>query len=145
MAFGQSFKREERKTITPGDYRVQVVEAEETVSKSSGKNMLVITVQPNGSDIKIKQYIVDNQYFNQNMTQFFDSFNVPFGDFDLPTWKGAIGAAKLVLDENEFLRVKYFIHRDKQGSLPQWEGQLPERQSVTTLGAPVEDDELPFD
>ncbi|NLE27543.1 MAG: DUF669 domain-containing protein [Clostridiaceae bacterium] len=144
MAFG-NFQREERKSITPGDYRVVIVDAEQTVSKTSGKDMLVITVQPNGSDIKIKQYIVDNQYFNQNMTQFFDSFNVPFGDFNLPTWKGAIGAARLVLDENEYLRVKFFIHRDKQGALPPWEGQLPERQAVTTLGAPVEDDELPFD
>ena len=79
------------------------------------------------------------------MTQFFDSFNVPFGDFNLAGWMGAIGAAKLVLDENEYLKVKSFVHKDKQGSLPPWEGQLPERQAVTTLGAPVEDDDLPFD
>ena len=67
------YVREEQSRLEAGDYRVAIVAAEEATSKS-GNPMIVVTVQPNGSNIKIKSYIVKNQYFNRNMTQFFDAF-----------------------------------------------------------------------
>ena len=85
------YSREESTRLTPGDYRVQVVDVQETTSKTSGNPMLVITVQPNGSNIKIPNYIVRNEYFNRNMTQFFDAFpQIQEGDFNFLGWVGCV-------------------------------------------------------
>ena len=150
MSNWDSYQREERPRLTPGDYRVEIVSVEEKESKA-GNPMIVVTVKPNGSNITIKHYIVKNQYFNRNMTDFFDSFNIDEGDFNFPTWVGAVGAAKLVEDENGYLKVRWFISESKAERLPAWQGQMPERQTVTTLGGTgafedvyPDDSELPF-
>ena len=147
MGIFDDYKREERKRLEPGNYRVSVVGVEETESKSSGNPMIVVTVKPNGSDIKINHYIVKNQYFNRNMTDFFDSFNVEEGDFNLLGWVGAVGAAHLKEDENGYLKVGWFINQKQAEKLPPWEGKMPERQMVVegfSSPEPYEEDDLPF-
>lgn len=149
MSTWDDWSREEAPRLEPGDYRVEITAVEETESKA-GNPMIVVTVRPNGSNINIKHYIVKNQYFNRNMTDFFDSFNIDEGDFNFPTWVGAIGAAKLAEDENGYLKVRWFISESKAKKLPPWQGTMPERQTITTIGGsgfvdidPAED-ELPF-
>lgn len=138
------YKREERARLSPGNYRVEIVSVEETESKA-GNPMLVIGVRPNGSNITIRHYIVKNEYFNRNMTDFFDSFNIDDGDFTLPTWIGAVGAARLKEDEKGYLKVQYFISEDKAEKLPPWEGEKPQRQVLTSLTELEEDDgDLPW-
>ena len=73
MSFFDGYRREERARLTPGDYRVAITEVEETTSRN-GNPMLVVTVQPNGSEIHIKHYLVKNEYFNRNLTELLDSF-----------------------------------------------------------------------
>ena len=95
MSNWDSYQREERTRLTPGDYRVEIVSVDEKESKS-GNPMLVIGIRPNGSSITINHYIVQgNEWTNRNLTEFFDSFNIDDGDFTLPTWIGAVGAARL--------------------------------------------------
>lgn len=138
------YKREERARLSPGNYRVEIVSVEETESKA-GNPMLVIGVRPNGSNITIRHYIVKNEYFNRNMTDLFDSFNIDDGDFTLPTWIGAVGAARLKEDEKGYLKVQYFISEDKAEKLPPWEGEMPQRQVLTSLTELEEDDgDLPW-
>ena len=84
--------------IEPGEHRVSIAAVEEKVSKS-GNNMIVLTLLVNGTTDKLMHYIVQGEYFNRNMTQFFDSFNIADGDFNLMTWPGAIGAAKIKEDD----------------------------------------------
>lgn len=144
-SFASGYKREETPRLEPGDYRVEILEAEESTSKSSGNPMLVLTLRPNGSPIKIKHYIVLNEYFNRNVTQIFDSFNIVEGDFQLSTWVGAVGAARLALDDQDYLKVKFFIKADKQDRLPPWVGEMPERKIAMEMpGTPVDSDEMPF-
>lgn len=145
MSSWDDFKREERPRLSPGDYRVTIVSAEERTSKA-GNPMIVIGLRPNGGSIIINHYIVKNQYFNRNMTDFFDSFNIDEGDFCFPSWIGAVGAAKLKEDDQGYLKVSYFISQDRADKLPPWEGEIPERQTVTDMGfSESEDDgELPF-
>ena len=150
MSTWDDWSREEAPRLEPGDYRVEITAVEETESKA-GNPMIVVTVRPNGSNIKIKHYIVKNQYFNRNMTDFFDSFNIEEGDFNFPTWVGAVGAAKLAEDDNGYLKVRWFISEDKAEKLPPWQGTMPERQTVTTLGSTgafvdvyPDESELPF-
>ncbi len=140
MSNWDGYQREERTRLEPGNYRVCITGVEEGVSKK-GNNMIILSVRPSGSNITIKHYIVKNEYFNRNMTDFFDSFDVPDGDFTFAKWLGAMGAAHLVEDEQGYLKVRYFIDRKKAEALPAWEGGKPERQEVTTL---PDDDELPF-
>ena len=143
MSNWDSYRREERPRLTSGDYRVEIVSVDEKESKA-GNPMLVIGVRPNGSNITINHYIVKNDWFNRNMTEFFDSFNIDDGDFTLPTWIGSVGAARLKEDDKGYLKVQYFINEDRAEKLPPWEGEMPERQELTTL-EPLEDDgDLPF-
>lgn len=139
MSNWSDYKREERTRLEPGDYRVEVVSVEEKTSKA-GNPMLVVSVRPNGSNITIQHYIVKNEYFNRNMTEFFDSFNIDDGDFTFPTWVGAVGAARLKHDDQGYLKVAWFINKKKAESLPAWSGKLPERQEVTSF-EPLDDDE----
>lgn len=150
MSTWDDWSREEAPRLEPGDYRVEITAVEETESKA-GNPMIVVTVRPNGSNINIKHYIVKNQYFNRNMTDFFDSFNIDEGDFNFPTWVGAVGAAKLVEDENGYLKVRWFISESKAEKLPPWQGTMPERQTITTIGGTggfvdvyPDESELPF-
>jgi len=106
--------------------------------------MIVVTIQPNGSNIKIKHYIVKNDWFNRNMTELFDSFNIDEGDFNFVSWVGAVGAAKLKEDEKGYLKVAWFINRDKADNLPEWVGEMPERQTVTEFKE-VETDDMPWE
>ena len=145
MSFFDGYKREERSRLTPGDYRVAITEVEETVSRS-GNPMLVVTVQPNGSEIHIKHYLVKNEYFNRNLTELLDSFGLG-ENFDTLTWVGAVGAARLVEDETGYLKVRYFLSPERAEKLPPWQGKEPERQEVSSLGDGFEmldDDDLPF-
>ena len=144
MSNWDSYQREERPRLTPGDYRVEIVSVDETESKN-GTPMLVIGVCPNGSNITINHYIVKNEWFNRNMTDFFDSFNIEDGDFELPTWVGAVGAARLKEDDRGYLKVQYFIKESRAEKLPPWEGKIPERQELTKIEEIEDDGELPWD
>lgn len=143
MGNWDDYRREERDRLAPGNYRVEIVSVEETESKA-GNPMLVIGVRPNGSKITIKHYIVKNEYFNRNMTDFFDSFNIDDGDFTLPTWVGAVGAAKLKEDDQGYLKVQYFISEGRAEKLPPWDGPLPERQELVQLKELKDDGDLPW-
>lgn len=143
MSIFYGYRREESARLEPGDYRVAITEVEETVSRS-GNPMLVVTVRPSGSTIRIKHYIVKNEYFNRNLTALKDSFGIDDEDNEILGWVGAAGAAKLVEDDRGYMKVRWFIHRDKQGALPPWEGEQPSRQQVQDFEELASDDDLPF-
>lgn len=146
MSFFDGYRREERARLTPGNYRVAITDVEETTSRN-GNPMLVVTVQPNGSKIHIKHYLVKNEYFNRNLTELLDSFGLG-ENFDTLTWVGAVGAARLIEDDSGYLKVRYFLSPEWAEKLPPWDGKQPERQEVSSLeddidGVP-DDDDLPF-
>jgi len=151
MGVFDDYKREETTVLPEGDYRVEIISAAETVSQTSGAPMIVFEVRPNNSKIKIRNYLVKNEYFNRNATKIFDSFNIEEGNFNILTWQGATGAAHICTDDSGYLKVKYWIKKDKADKLPPWEGEKPERQTVSTLDAPQGftaqtdiDDDVPF-
>ena len=141
-----NYQHEENKgTIAEGDRRCVIVAAEESVSKSSGNPMIVITVRPSGSTAKVKSYIVKNDNFNRNMTEFFAAFPaIEEGNFEFIEWIGALGAAKFGADDRGYLKVKWFLSPDKVENLPPFEGEVPERQTVTKLEEIDDESDLPF-
>ena len=52
------------------------------------------------------------------MTNFFDSVNIDEGDFNLPGWVGAVGAARFKEDDQGYLKVSYFIDKKALRSYP---------------------------
>jgi len=138
------------RTNKTGIQRCVITGAEERISKSSGKPMVVVTVMPSGSRAKVNNYIVKNDRFNQNMTSFFDAFpTIADGNFNFLEWIGAEGAANFVEDENGYIKVKWFVDPERAKDLPPFEGEKPEQQTVTTLDgesyAVVDNDgDLPF-
>ena len=141
----QREEREEQAKIT-GKMRCVITDVDEGVSKASGLPMITISVRPSGCGYKVKSYIVKNDHFNRNMTQFFDAFpEVGDGNFDFLTWVGCEGAAMFDLDERNYLKVKYWIDAVRAANLPPYEGDRPEKQEITTLNDEGDlDDEMPF-
>lgn len=145
MGFFDDYEVEESTRLEPGDYRVEVTNVEETVSKSSGKPMMVISLKPNQSNINVKYYIVRNDYWKQNLTEFYDCFLIPRGDDNILTWIGAVGAAKLVEDDNGYLKVKRLLDQKRQEKLPPWVGEVPKRQTLESIMEEADSEEdLPF-
>ena len=136
MSAWDDYKREEREeqAKVTGRLRCVIVDVEETESKTSGLPMIVVSVRPSGTVFKVKSYIVKNDHFNRNMTQFFDAFpEIGDGNFNFIEWIGCEGAAMFDLDEKCYMRVKYWLDAVRAESLPPYEGEKPEKQTVTTL------------
>jgi len=137
-----NYAREETERTGAGDYRFEVVSAEEKAS-STKKNMIVVGLKPNGATFTVYDYFVEGEYFNRKATQFFDATNVEDNNFDLLTWVGAVGAAHFKEDENGYLKVGYYLDKKRAEKLPPWQGEMPERQTVTEFKE-VEEEDLPW-
>lgn len=150
------FKRETN-IIAEGNYRMRIEEAEKTLSKA-GNDMIKLTLSVSGQNRKVWNYIVfmdDNpEITNAKLTQLYDSFDIPEGTFDLPTWVGKVGAGSIKHDDymgEKTERVTYFIKKEKQGDLPPWDepksggGAAPSPDGKQKAGGEVPDeDDVPF-
>lgn len=145
-----NYKREEgdNNSNLTGKRRCVIIGAEESVSRS-GNDMIVITVRPSGCKFSVKTYLVQGENFNRDATRLFDCFpEIGEGNFELLTWVGCEGAALFGEDENGYLKVKRWVYPKQAESLPPFEGEKPERQTITSLDDPEneeDDGELPFD
>ena len=147
MGYWDDYKREEREEQSKitGKMRCMITDVEESTSKASGKPMIIVSVRPSGTKFSVKNYIVKNEHFNRNMTQFFDAFpEIGDGNFNFIEWPGALGAAMFDLDDRGYLKVKYWIDAVKAESLPEFEGAKVERQTITAVDVEEPDDDLPF-
>ena len=151
MSNWTDFKREEneRESAVTGKHRVVITEATEGVtgqmSKTPGTPMIIVKVRPSGRQFSVTHRIVKNDYFNRNMTQFFDAFpEITFGDFNFLAWVGCEGAAMFRQDDRGYTNVAYFLSPERAADLPPFEGNKPERQSITTLDENEDDADLPF-
>lgn len=151
MSNWDGFQREEneRESAITGKYRVVVTDVDEAVtgpnSKNPGTPMIVIKLRPSGRRFTVTHRVVKNDYFNRNMTQFFDAFpEITFGDFNFLSWVGAEGAAMFKEGTNGYTELSYFLSPERAADLPPFEGEKPERQTITSLDDAEDDDELPF-
>ena len=125
-----NYSREESsgfELIPEGKHRIRIKAADKAVSKN-GNDMLVLQFEVNGYNSLLYHYIVfmedKPEITNRMLTQFFDSFkDIPEGDFNTANWVGKVGACVVKHEEyngDKSAKVKYFIHKDKQGDLPLW-------------------------
>lgn len=140
------FKREEKEfeEIPEGRYRVVIVDAQMAVSKNSGNDMLVIKMAVSGSNCNLWNYItfLDDrpEITNRMLTQFFDSFDIEGGDFNLSGYIGRAGGVQVKHDEQGRAKVQYFLNKKQQEPLPPWQGETPSKKLVEL----DDSEDLPF-
>ena len=112
--------------IPAGDFRVRIASAEEQTSKS-GNQMIKLVLDVSGYNSTIWHWIVfmpDNaKLTNQKLGELWNSFGIAQGNFDLNSWKGKVGAAKVKHEDyegNPTAKIAYFISKDRQEKLPPW-------------------------
>ena len=145
----EDYEEKSFQMIPVGDYRVRIAEAEEKVS-ANGNQMIVLTLDVSGYSSKIFHNLVllkDNpKLVNQKLGELWNSFGIQQGNFNLQSWVGKVGAAKVKHEEwNSEMRAKvaYFINRERQDKLPEWkEGN--NGNSANTGFTEVATDDLPF-
>ena len=141
------FRREESTftELPEGRYRVMIENAEMAISKSSGNDMLVIKLLVSNTQMHLWNYIVflDDrpEITNRMLTQFFDSFGIEDGDFDLNHYVGKVGGCQVKHDEQGRAKVQYFLSKKQQEALPPFVGELPKTTRFVTVGG---EDDLPF-
>lgn len=141
----------------PGNYRCVILGAEVTTSKKSGNRMLVISVRPSGTRATVKSYIVDNDYFDSNFSQFLDAFpQIKESGSASPdncfAWRGAVGAVKLNVNEDGYFEAKWFLAPEKAEDLPEfvWKArddepqEMPVFQELTELTNDDDESDIPF-
>ena len=123
--------------LPPGDYRVRIEKAEEAKSKTSGADMIKLTLAVSGSKRKLWFYIVfpfendpdfakKKRMTNQKLGEVWESFNLKVGDLNVLNWRGKVGAARVKQEKNEQKgemqnAVSYFLTRKRQEGLKPWQ------------------------
>lgn len=138
-------KESEFQKIPEGKYRLRIENAIKKVSKS-GNDMVELTLAISGKPIKVWFYLVFLSDYpditNRNLTAIYDSFGIEKGNMNFDSWKGKVGAGQLKYDENEYLKVHYFIKKEAQAGLPSW--VEPNSEEAVGEYITVEEDDLPF-
>ena len=114
------------KPIPVGDHRVRIASAEEKVS-GNGNQMIVLTLEVSGFNSKIWHNLTllpnNPKFTNQKLGELWNSFGIPQGNFDLPSWIGKVGAARVKHEDYKgepSPKVSYFISKEKQVKLEPW-------------------------
>ena len=137
------------KPIPIGDHRVRIASAEEQTS-GSGRQMIKLVLDVSGYSSTIWHYIVfmpENQKLtNQKLGELWNSFGIQQGNFNLQSWVGKVGAAKVKHEDyngETNAKIAYFINKDRQDKLPAW--KEPSNASASTTDfTPVDTGDLPF-
>lgn len=114
------------KPIPVGEHRVRIASAEEGVSQA-GNQMIKLVLDVSGYNSRIwhnVMFLADKQELtNQKLGELFNSFGIQPGNFNLPTWIGKVGAAKVKTElygDKVTTKVAYFINKERQEKLLAW-------------------------
>ena len=141
------------KPIPVGDHRVRIASAEEQIS-GSGRQMIKLVLEVSGYSSTIWHFIVfmnENQKLtNQKLGELWNSFGIQQGNFNLNSWVGKVGAAKVkheTYNNEPSAKIAYFISKDRQDKLPMWKepGNGSAIDSVVkAFNTVTVDEDLPF-
>lgn len=139
------YEEQSFKPIPVGDHRVRIASAEEQTSKS-GNQMIKLVLDVSGHNSTIWHYIVfmpENQKLtNQKLGELFNSFGIQQGNFNLQSWIGKVGAARVkheLYDGEPQPKIAYFVGKDRQDKLAAWV-EPANKVVATPTPAPASDD-----
>lgn len=133
------------KPIPVGEHRVRIASAEEGVSQA-GNQMIKLVLDVSGYNSRIWHNVMllaDKQELtNQKLGELFSSFGIQPGNFNIATWIGKVGAAKVkheTYNGEVSPKVNYFIGKDRQDKLPAWvePSNKAELTGQATVSAPT--------
>ena len=126
------FKDNSYELIPEGNYRVRIDKVEETVTHSSNKDMLKLTLSVSGYNSKLWGYIVlddtneetilrTNRYLNS----VFSSFGITSHTMDTREWEGKTGGVKVRHKDDaqgvKRAEVAFFLYAREVDKLPAWQ------------------------
>lgn len=140
---GNDFESEK---IPNGDYRMIIRGAEKAMSKDTvnPKKMIKLKLGVSGYAKNIYHYIVflpnNREITNRNLTNFFRSFGIEGGNFNLNSYLGKEGAGRIEIDSNGYEKVKYFLEGTMKDRLPTFAPPAKKAKVVE----PKQEDDIPF-
>lgn len=138
----------ESEQIPNGDYRMIIRGAEKAMSKDiiKPKKMIKLKLGVSGYAKSIYHYIVflpDNrEVTNRNLTNFFRSFGIQGGNFNLDSYLGKEGAGRIEIDSNGYEKVKYFLEGNMKDRLPAF--APPAKKAKVEKPKQELEDDIPF-
>lgn len=146
MSWNYERVESEFERVPEGEHRIRIRSVEKTLS-AAGNEMLKFEFNVSGMNSILFHYIVflpdKPKITNSNLSRFFDSFaDIPDGNFNLMEWVGKAGAA-LVEHDGQYDRIKRFIPKSRQDSLPPWK-DTGSNTADSMTGFVEVDDDLPF-
>ena len=136
----------ESEQIPNGDYRMIIRGAEKAMSKDTvnPKKMIKLKLGVSGYAKNIYHYIVflpnNREITNRNLTNFFRSFGIEGGNFNLNSYLGKEGAGRIEIDSNGYEKVKYFLEGTMKDRLPTFAPPAKKAKVVE----PKQEDDIPF-
>ena len=136
----------EAEQIANGDYRMIIRGAEKAMSKDAvnPKKMIKLKLGVSGYAKNIYHYIVflpnNREITNRNLTNFFRSFGIEGGNFNLNSYLGKEGAGRIEIDSNGYEKVKYFLEGTMKDRLPAFAPPVKKAKVVE----PKQEDDIPF-
>ena len=137
----------ESEQIPNGDYRLVIRGAEKAMSKDTvnPKKMIKLKLGVSGYAKNIYHYIVflpnNREITNRNLTNFFRSFGIEGGNFNLDSYLGKEGAGRVEIDSNGYEKVKYFLEGTMKDRLPAF---APPAKKAKVEKPKQEEDDIPF-
>ena len=137
----------ESEVIPNGDYRMIIRGAEKAMSKDTvnPKKMIKLKLGVSGYAKNIYHYIVflpnNREITNRNLTNFFRSFGIEGGNFNLDSYLGKEGAGRVEIDSNGYEKVKYFLEGTMKDRLPAF---APPAKKAKVEKPKQEEDDIPF-
>ena len=137
----------ESEQIPNGDYRMIIRGAEKAMSKDTvnPKKMIKLKLGVSGYAKNIYHYIVflpnNREITNRNLTNFFRSFGIEGGNFNLNSYLGKEGAGRIEIDSNGYEKVKYFLEGTMKDRLPSF---APPAKKAKVEKPKQEEDDIPF-
>ena len=138
----------ESEQIPNGDYRMIIRGAEKAMSKDTvnPKKMIKLKLGVSGYTKNIYHYIVflpnNREITNRNLTNFFRSFGIEGGNFNLDSYLGKEGAGRIEIDSNGYEKVKYFLEGNMKDRLPAF--APPAKKAKVEKPKQELEDDIPF-
>ena len=120
--------------------------AEKAMSKDTvnPKKMIKLKLGVSGYAKNIYHYIVflpnNREITNRNLTNFFRSFGIEGGNFNLNSYLGKEGAGRIEIDSKGYEKVKYFLEGTMKDRLPAFAPPAKKAKVVE----PKQEDDIPF-
>lgn len=149
-SFGWDYEEQEREfeNIPDGDYRLIIRSAEKAFSKDpkNPKKMIKLKLGVSGFSKSIYHYIVflpnNREITNRNLTNFFRSFGIQGGNFDLTSYVGKMGAGRIETDDKGYEKVRFFLEGQMKDRLPPF--KVAEKKEGAKPQVKEEEDDIPF-